>query len=135
MRSNLEAARKSDVVNKLREQKKSGELGARRADRSETFKSNSVTQVLKKDIEKVFGPMQKYYYLALVKGNNESKVYLGDDNKIYILNKRNGQFMQMTYPNKMVDKHTDKEFLAKYKDVLEAIKSKASVETNKYFNY
>ena len=35
----------------------------------------------------------------------------------------------------MVDKHTDKEFLAKYKDVLEAIKSKASVETNKYFNY
>lgn len=135
MRSNLEAARKSDVVNKLREQKKSGELGARRADRSETFKSNSVTQVLKKDIEKVFGPMQKYYYLALVKGNNESKVYLGDDNKIYILNKRNGQFMQMTYPNKMVDKHTDKEFLAKYKDVLEAIKSKASIETNKYFNY
>ena len=135
MRDNLEAARKSDVVNKLREQKKSGELGARRADRSETFKSNSVTQVLKKDIEKVFGPMQKYYYLALVKGNNESKVYLGDDNKIYILNKRNGQFMQMTYPNKMVDKHTDKEFLAKYKDVLEAIKSKASVETNKYFNY
>jgi len=134
MRSNLEAARKSDVVNKLREQKKSGELGARRADRKETFKNNAVVQVLKKDIEHVFGPMQKYYYLALVKGNNESKVYLGDDDKIYILNKRNGGIMQMTYPNKMVDKHNDKAFLEKYKPVLDAIRSKASVET-KYFNY
>ena len=77
--------------------------------------------------------MDKIYYLALVRGHNESKVYLGDDGKIYILNKRNGGIMQMTYPQKIVDKHNDKEFKEKYKGIIEAIEAKASVQT-KYFN-
>ena len=42
--------------------------------------------------------------------------------------------MQMTYPQKIVDKHNDKEFKEKYKGIIEAIEAKASVQT-KYFNY
>ena len=134
IQKDLSKAKQADITNKLREQKKSGELAARRTDRSNTFKDYEVTQVLKKDIEKVFGGMDKIYYLALVRGHNESKVYLGDDGKIYILNKRNGGIMQMTYPQKIVDKHNDKEFKEKYKGIIEAIEAKASVQT-KYFNY
>ena len=40
----------------------------------------------------------------------------------------------MTYPQKIVDKHNDKEFKEKYKSIIEAIEAKASVQT-KYFNY
>lgn len=138
-----EQARRATVTDNLRAQKESGELKARRDTRAEAFKANEVIKVGAKQIEPTFGKMQKYYYLALVKGHNESKVYLGDDDKIYILNKRNGMVLQQTYPNKMVDKHNDKDFKEKYAKVLEAIKQNAAVETEedtvneerKYFNY